>query len=93
MHKWGLQGGGEATHLKGEVEKESEKEGVACAKILRRIEQSVAQRRDTEREEKVGLRWSWKDEYIPPPPPILFINLYPHFYFFPFSALSCVLQS
>lgn len=83
MHKWGLQGGGEARHLKGEVKKESEKEGVACAKILR-IEQSVAQGRDTEREEEAGLRWSWKDEYIPPPPPSFLLICIPTSIFFPF---------
>lgn len=41
MHEWGLQGGGEATRLKGEGEKESEKEGVAGAKTLRRVEQPL----------------------------------------------------
>lgn len=68
MHEWGLPGGGEATHLQGEGEKESKKEGEACAKTLRRIEQPVGRpvglERDTEREEDVGLGGSWKDEYI-----------------------------
>lgn len=38
MSKWGLQGGGPATLMERDLEKEPEKEGPTCAKALRRKE-------------------------------------------------------